>query len=434
MLKRTIFYLAAIITVSACSQKQSESPDINKLAEDYIRLGLQIGQYDGSFVDAYYGPDSLKPKNKTDTAFPKQRFLGEVSALSDKLQKITSDTNAAVSSRAKWLLAQLKAFERRIKIFSGELADFDVESSDLFGVTAPKFEEKFFQQKREELDKLLPGNGSVFDRFQQLANKFIIPKNKIDTVFRTSILECRKRTLAHFTLPGQEKFELELVNNKPWSGYNWYKGHYSSLIQINTDINIFIDRAIDVGSHESYPGHHVYNMLLEENLYRGKGLIEISMYPLFSPQSFIAEGSGNYGIELAFPGDDRILFSKEVLLPLAGLDTSGITAYFRATAIRGHLNYVRNEVARGLINGTMNESQALEWLMKYGLLNEETAKKSIDFIRVNRTYVINYNYGLDAVAAYVNKRAGANATEDQVWKAFYQLLSEQIMTTEIVSY
>lgn len=434
MLKKIVVFLAMLFTIVACSQKPNEFPDINKLAEDYIRLGLRIGQYDGSFVDAYYGPDSLKPKEKADTTFPKQKFLNEVAGLSGKLQKSTTDTNATVSARAKWLLAQLKAYERRIKIFSGEYADFDVESGDLFGVTAPKFEEKFFQQKIEELDKILPGNGMVFDRFQGLANKFIIPKNKIDTVFRTAILECRKRTLAHFTLPGQEKFELELVNNKPWSGYNWYKGHYNSLIQINTDISIFIDRAIDVGSHESYPGHHVYNTLLEENLYKGKGLIEISMYPLFSPQSFIAEGSGNYGIQLAFPGDDRIQFSKEVLLPLAGLDTTGITAYFRATAIRGHLNYIRNEVARGLINGTMNETQALEWLMKYGLLNEETAKKSIDFIRVNRTYVINYNYGLDAVAAYVNKKAGANASEDQVWKAFYRLLSEQIMTTDIISY
>ncbi|WP_336516528.1 hypothetical protein [Pollutibacter soli] len=433
MFKNTIFYFAAIIFVAACSPKQTESPDINKLAEEYIRLGLDIGQYDGSFVDAYYGPDSLKPKTKADTAFPKQKFLDEVTALSARLQKITSDTSAAVSARAKWLLAQLKAYERRIKIFSGEYADFDTEAKDLFGVTAPKYDEKTFQQKLDELDKILPGNGSIFDRFQQLANRFIIPKNKIDTVFRTSILECRKRTLAHFTLPGQERFELELVNNKPWSGYNWYKGNYNSLIQINTDINIFIDRAIDVGSHESYPGHHVYNMLLEENLYKGKGLIEISMYPLFSPQSFIAEGSGNYGIQLAFPGDDRIQFSKEVLLPLAGLDTTGITAYFRATAIRGQLNYVRNEVARGLINGTMNETQALEWLMKYGLLNEETAKKSIDFIKVNRTYVINYNYGLEAVEAYVNKKAGTNATEDQIWKAFYQLLSEQIMTTDIVN-
>ena len=42
-----------------------------------------------------------------------------------------------------------------------------------------------------------------------------------------------------------ENFSLEFVNNKPWSGYNGTKGAIISVIQINTDLNIFIDRAID---------------------------------------------------------------------------------------------------------------------------------------------------------------------------------------------
>jgi hypothetical protein len=113
----------------------------------------------------------------------------------------------------------------------------------------------------------------------------------------------------HYQLPANEDFKLEYVTDKPWSGYNWYKGNYQSVIQINTDLQIFINRAIDVGSHESYPGHHVYNMLLEKNLYAGKGWIEISLYPLFSPQSLIAEGSANYGIEVAFP-----VWRKPILL------------------------------------------------------------------------------------------------------------------------
>jgi hypothetical protein len=173
------------------------------------------------------------------------------------------------------------------------------------------------------MDSLLPGKGSINDRFQQLANHFIIPKAKLDTVFKRSITECRKRTQQHYTLPANESFTLEYVTNKPWSGYNWYKGNYKSVIQINTDLQIFIDRAIDVGSHESYPGHHVYNMLLEKNLYRDKGWVEISIYPLFSPQSLIAEGSANYGIAVVFPAEEKVAFAKDVLLPLAGLDTTG---------------------------------------------------------------------------------------------------------------
>ena len=95
---------------------------------------------------------------------------------------------------------------------------------------------------------------------------------------------------------------VEYVTDKSWSGYNWYKGGFHSLIQVNTDLPIFIDRAIDLACHEGYPGHHVYNTLLEKHLVRDRGWIEFSVYPLFSPQSLIAEGTANFGIEVAFPG------------------------------------------------------------------------------------------------------------------------------------
>ena len=122
-------------------------------------------------------------------------------------------------------------------------------------------------------------------------------------MFDRAIAECRARTLPHVQLPANESFTVEYVTNKPWSGYNWYQGNYRSLIQVNTDLPIYIDRAIDLACHEGYPGHHVYNALLEQHLVRDRGWVEFTVYPLFSPQSLIAEGTANYGIEVAFPGD-----------------------------------------------------------------------------------------------------------------------------------
>ncbi len=197
-------------------------------------------------------------------------------------------------------------------------------------------------------------------------------------------------------------------------------------------LDIFMIGAIDVGSHESYPGHHVYNMLLEKNLYNDQGLVEISMYPLFSPQSLIAEGTANYGIEVAFPGDEKTIFAKEVLLPLAGLDTLGISLYFKALAIKGKLNYARNEAARGLINKTMTEEEAQKWLQDYGLFNAESAAKSISFIKENRSYVINYNYGMDLVREYVESRIKDNPTPENRWKVFGELMSRQVRIRDLL--
>ena len=61
------------------------------------------------------------------------------------------------------------------------------------------------------------------------------------------------------TLPQAERFDLEYVNGTPWSACNWYKGGYRCVIQVNTDLPIAIDRAIDLACHEGNPGHHGYN-------------------------------------------------------------------------------------------------------------------------------------------------------------------------------
>ncbi len=434
---KKILFLIPCILLFACKQKEvKENPTekLNALAVQYVRLGLDIGRYDEIFIDAYYGPDSLKPTSAKAAAFPKDSLLKAVSQLQDEFNLFIEDTKEdTLRMRAEWISGQLTAFGRRIKIFSGELGSFDEESKELFGVVAPVHDEKYYQDMALELDSLLPGKGTVQEKFQLLSNKFIIPKEKLDTVFRAAIAECRKRTLIHYTLPESENFVLEFVNNKSWGGYNWYKGNYQSVIQINTDLNIFIDRAIDVGSHESYPGHHVYNMLLEQKLYRDKGWVEISMYPLFCPQSLIAEGSANYGIEVVLPGNEKVEFTKNVLLPLAGLDTTGISLYFQALAIKGKLNFARNEVGRGMLNNTMDEKEMLRWLKDYCMLNDETAKKSIAFIEANRTYIINYNYGMEMVGNYIESHGGVATDPEKRWELFGWLLSNEVSPQQLLS-
>ena len=434
---RNLFYftLASLFFFIGCKNETSNKQlSLDDLATKYVRLGLDIGRYDEPFVDAYYGPDSLRPVTPKQSVFPKDSFLTSIHDLLQQINALaSSSTDDTVKKRAGWITNQLQAFDMRVRIFSGENPKFDEETKALYAVETPVYPESYFQEQLKQMDSLLPGKGTVNDRFQQLANRFIIPKDKLDTLFRTAIAECRKRTMQHFQLPAHEDFKLEFVNNKPWGGYNWYKGSYQSVIQVNTDLNIFIDRVIDVGSHESYPGHHVYNMLLEKNLYADKGWVEISLYPLFSPQSLIAEGSANYGINVVLPDMEKNKFAKEVLLPLAGLDTTGIDLYFKTLDIRAKLGYVRNEVTRGLLDSTMTEEKAVEWLMQYGLTNKETAEKNIHFIKVNRSYVINYNYGQDIIREYIESKGGTSADPAKRWELFEWLLKNPVAPQELLA-
>ncbi|HUS02338.1 MAG TPA: hypothetical protein VMY77_11460 [Chitinophagaceae bacterium] len=429
-----IVSLLFLVVILSCNQKKESTTDLDSLAEKYVRLGLDIGQYDADFVDAYYGPDSLKPAGAKLNIFLKDSFLSVVNDLSSNVQKIIDEEkNDTIISRAKWMLGQLKAFGRRIKIFSGEFGNFDEESQDLFGVKAPVYTEEHYKDLVAELDSILPGKGDISARYQQLMNRFIIPKNKLDTVFKTAIAEARRRTIEHYPLPDGENFSLEFVNNKPWTGYNWYKGNYQSLIQINTDLPLYFERAIDLACHEGYPGHHVYNMLLEKKLYYERHWVEISLYPLFSPQSLIAEGSANYGKEVAFPGNERNEYVKNVLLPLAGLDTAGTDLYFKAIDLAGELNFARNEVGRGIINNTMDSVTAKKWLITYGMLSEGSAIKSISFIKKYRSYIINYNYGLQLVRNYIESNGGTASNPAKRWELFGKLLSNPITPADLLA-
>jgi hypothetical protein len=271
-----------------------------------------------------------------------------------------------------------------------------------------------------QLDTLLPGEGTIRDRYERFRNRFIIPVGKLDTVFKAAIAECRRRTTLHIELPPNESFTVEYVNNTPWGAYNWYKGNATSLIQLNTDLPVYIDRAIDIAAHEGYPGHHVYNALLEERLVRKRGWVEFTVYPLFSPQSLIAEGSANYGVHVVMPEEDRVRFEKNVLYPLAGLDTAEAERYHKVMQLIRGLSYADNEAARGLMNGTMDKPEVLDWFMEYKLQTREEALRELSFVETYRSYVINYNLGEDLVGSYVESHA---ATPEQRWHVLEQLLS-----------
>jgi hypothetical protein len=261
----------------------------------------------------------------------------------------------------------------------------------------------------------------VPSRYVAYRNQFVIPPAKLDAVFTTAIAACRERTARHLTLPPGESFVVEYVNDKPWSGYNWYKGNYHSVIQVNTSLPIYIDRAVDLACHEGYPGHHVYNALLEKTLVRDRGWVEFSVYALFSPQSLIAEGSANYGISVAFPGTERAAFEQATLFPLAGLDASRASEYYRVLELAKELGYAGNEAARRYLNGEIDADAAADWLTRYALYEPARARQRVRFMDKYRSYVINYNLGEDLVRHHVESRAGGNA--QRRWELFAELLS-----------
>jgi hypothetical protein len=430
-----LFFLSCLF-LAACNTKQNttseqtstnsvQSVNMDAIATSYVRLVLNIGQYNPDYVDAYYGPDSLKPGPQSkQTSFPSDTLQKQVTQLLSQLEAIQENLlSGQDKSRHHSLHKQLIAVQAEIQMLGGRKFTFDEETRLLYDAVAPSYSEAHFQNLVKDLERALPGKGSITDRLSNFKKGFIIPKQKLDTVFKASIAEARKRTLPKVNLPENENFTVEYVTDKAWSGYNWYKGNSYSLIQVNTDLPIYIDRAIDLACHEGYPGHHVYNALMEKNLVRQNNWIEFSVYPLFSPQSLIAEGSANYGIDVAFPGEERVAFEREVLFPLAGLPKAKAAEYYRIQSLTAGLSYAGNEAARQYLDGKISREAAADWLVKYALMTPDRAKQRMDFIDKYRSYVINYNYGQDLVKQYIEKNGGTADNPDKRWELFKELLS-----------
>jgi hypothetical protein len=411
------------------TQTSPAAAQLDSIAEPYVRLVLAVGKHDADYVDAYYGPPEWRAQSDS-VKVELPEIATRAAALIARIDSIAEPEDEMLRLRKSYLRTQLGALATRVEMLGGKKLTFDEESRALYDAVAPAHPESYYQAIIDSLGTLLPGAGAVSERYERYRAAFAIPAAKVDTVFRVAIAECKARTLRHMPLPTGEQFKLEYVTGKSWSGYNWYQGNYQSLIQVNTDLPIHIDRAVDLACHEGYPGHHVYNALLEQNLVKQRGWLEYTVYPLFSPQSLIAEGSANYGIEMAFPGSERVEYERAALWPLAGLDSAQAARYYRIQEIVGRLSYAGNEAARRYLDGQIDASGFVTWMTRYALNSKARAEQRVKFVDQYRSYVINYNLGKDIVREYVERTGGNDSAKR--WQAFTSILTSPRLPGDLV--
>lgn len=403
---------------------------LDAIARDYVQLTLEIGEREPGYVDAYYGPPEWAAMAKANP-----RALAVLRAETDSLlQRVATipieSLDGLEQRRPAFLTAQLKAAQTRLRMLQGEKLRFADEAEGLFAWRPRLKPLADYDAALAEIETLAPGAGRLSERVDALLAQTAIPADKLDAVMRAAIAECRRRTALHIALPAEEKFELEFVTGKPWSGYNWYQGQAHSLIQINTDFPVLMSRAVDLGCHEGYPGHHVLNLLLEQRLARARGWVEFFVYPLYSPESLIAEGTANYGIDLAFPDEERLAFERDVLYPLAGLDPALAGRDLALMRAKARASGARLTIAQQYLDGEIDRATAVALAQKYQLVSRERAEQSITFTETYRSYVINYGLGQDLAQSHV-EAAGTDAATR--WAAMEKVLSEPTLPSDLAS-
>lgn len=426
-MKQWLGTVAALGLTACASVAGSSDVNLDDIARSYVQLALEIDTYESGYVDAYFGPPEWREAAKKNP-----RGRSDLKAEADRLQALLASYTsggADLVQRAKVLRGNITSARFRLDMIDGARAPFADEAEKLFALRPELKPLSAYDGALAKIDALAPGVGPLALRVETLRAGYSIPENRVRAVMDAAIAECRKRTLEHIKLPSNESFGLELVKNKSWGAYNYYQGENHSKIEINTDLPMSVGHALTLACHEGYPGHHVQGIYNERN-FRTKGWAEYSVAPLYVPASPLNEGGADFGVELAFPGDERVNFEAEVLYPLAGIDPATAPAYDKLRKATAELDGALLKISQMQLDGEINREDAITLIQKYKLAPREVAEQSLSFDREYRSYVINYSVGERLVQDYVDRVGGADAAKR--WTAYEHILSTPMLPSDLV--
>lgn len=405
----------------------AEARDMDAVARFYVKCALWLGAHDQVFVDAYFGPAAVRDEALMVTV-PPDRIAGYAADLLATLDRIDPDRlEGAGRMRHTHLREMIRALEARAAILAGESTTFDAEVEALYGIAATGDDPAWYDDLHAALDASLPGNGDLPVRYRAFMDSFVIPSGRLEPVFAAAFAESRRRTAERLPLPAGERLEIGYAAGEPWEAYIRYLGDGASLIRVNADLPVTVDRALAYACHEGYPGRHTMRVIREAALVRARGWIEHAVVTLASPLATVAEGAAVLGEEMIFPAPERARFFEEVLFPQAGFETADAALFDAVVTASAALNLTGNaRVARGYLGGALPPEEASLLLQNVLLLDPKAAQARIRFIEESRAYPVALNEGYRIVRDYVGDGPDR-------WERFIHTLTDPLLPGELTS-
>jgi hypothetical protein len=337
---------------------------------------------------------------------------------------LAADLQASASlngQRKRWLLGQVFACGTVARRVAGDEFSWTEEVERCLGVRPEPIAEDRFTRAHQLLDDALPGSGPLADRYRQWLESQTVPRDLLLTAAERLCGPLRRRSRELSPMPAAEEFELQLVDGKPWSAFNYYLGDYRSRVVINADAPMWSSSLTDLVAHELYPGHHTEHACKEALLAR-RGLLEETIVLVLTPQAVVSEGVATLALEVAL-GDDAHAIAAELLRPLGVPYDEATSAVIQdadelIAGVIVNIAYQLHEQGRPLDE---LRDYALHWSLKPAALIDRMLAFAGD--PVWRTYVTTYSDGLRICREFV---AGDE-------RQFRRLLTEQLTPRDLIS-
>lgn len=409
-------FVSTLLFITECkgTLEKTGVKGLDRIAFEYVKLCLRIDKHHKGYVDSYIGDEKVKMEIDEEEKVSLSELEKKSENLLIELSKVKDKTNRSI-----FLEKQITAVNTFVKILSGIKFSFFEEVKLLYDIETELEPEENYMKAIQKIDGLLLGKGNALEKLEKYRKLFVLKKEEILPSIESALDEVKRRTKEFLPLPPDEYVRIDLVTKKPWSGYNWFKGNYFSLIEINIDLPRRVDQILSYMAHEGYPGHHTELCLKEKFLFKDKNYIEYSVYPLYSPESVISEGIAEFGLEIIFTESELLDFLKMEMFPMVGIKNININKWNEIRKSLKELSSVSGNAAILLLDKNKSEFEIIEYLQKYGLQDEATAKKQVEFIKTYRGYIFSYYYGYKILKEYVEKGKPKDLFKDIILQQVY---------------
>jgi hypothetical protein len=414
--------LGGLLALSACRVTGPISVTTDDLVHKYLILVVELGERDPDSLDFYVGSDPSVDKFRSQPE-KLDSLHHSALALSEQVRDLPESPGFNAERKAS-LLAQINAIALRAEQLRGNNYPFDQESQTLFGVVAPPDKDAQTRRSvRARIAQLLENNREPAAAYSRFETQFVVPPDRVPAVMDAALRQCKTLTLQHMTLPAGEHVDVEYVFHKPWSAFSRYLGDAHSLIQVNMDYPLTVDRILNLACHEGYPGHHVFNSLRDQAVVRGLHRGEFLAQPTFSPQSFVSEAAASYAPSLLLSDGERLRVERDLLFPIAGLKGLDVQRYLDVEKLIATLHTAEPSIARDYLDGRLEFVRASDALERETLM--EHGETMLLYLNEYRTYMLSYTVGSDAVQAFVE---AGNPTEAVRWQRYLELATNPVVS------
>jgi hypothetical protein len=367
----------------------------HSLGEQFVRLSIAIDQHLPGYVDSFFGPAAWKTEVEGEGKIPLATLKHRTDTLYAEISQMEMDLQ-----RKDFILREMDAMKASLRLLSGEKFSLADEVTALYDVTPAWKPESIFEEAQRELSDLLPAGNNIANRLQAWNKSIEVTNDQIRELIPIIVKRLRGLTREKFNLPAGEDFTLEFVTDQPWSAYNWYRGKYQSLIQLNVDMPIPISRLPDLIAHEGYPGHHTELCIKEEKLINQNGWDEFTVNLINAPSCVLNEGIATSALDTIMSKADLINWFRDELLPRANLshiEAGRLIAVFKAA---GKVESAVGNAAFMLHDQRKSETEIVQYLNRYGLYPENKAQRSVKFITnpLYRSYIFTYYIGKELLS------------------------------------